>query len=383
LRSSDLPGRAFRRVGLGKDVTDKFLAGLPGVQKEGCDGLITSARWVLHRMPACVRTVCLEFFGQPKLAVPSIVEIKDYLDSLARQAGAGVGARVMLAGLEHLDERYLRAIRYTTKSRRGGLPKLVLIGDIVGDQDEDVAVAASEVVRLANRRAGEGFVAVAADARKRFWADRSRTAAIARHTNAFKINEDVVIPLPRLGEYTDGIEHINIELSIGNKLRLVEELRDLLEADWTLGKRDEGAEHLEEVVAERRREALGLVESVGRRWRFLLERIDEPLAGLVDGFAEHGLAEVQAEARARLAEEPGATLFRLLQDRIVRVSWKRELREGLRRILSGQTFEPTLAALEAAHGRILRSRVFVALHMHAGDGNVHTNIPVNSDDYGM
>jgi heterodisulfide reductase subunit C len=32
---------------------------------------------------------------------------------------------------------------------------------------------------------------------------------------------------------------------------------------------------------------------------------------------------------------------------------------------------------------VLKSRVFVALHMHAGDGNVHTNIPVNSDDYGM
>jgi Fe-S oxidoreductase len=32
---------------------------------------------------------------------------------------------------------------------------------------------------------------------------------------------------------------------------------------------------------------------------------------------------------------------------------------------------------------VLRSRVFVALHMHAGDGNVHTNLPVNSDDYGM
>ena len=27
--------------------------------------------------------------------------------------------------------------------------------------------------------------------------------------------------------------------------------------------------------------------------------------------------------------------------------------------------------------------MFVALHMHAGDGNVHTNIPVNSDDYEM
>jgi Fe-S oxidoreductase len=32
---------------------------------------------------------------------------------------------------------------------------------------------------------------------------------------------------------------------------------------------------------------------------------------------------------------------------------------------------------------VLKSRVFIALHMHAGDGNVHTNIPVNSDDYGM
>ncbi|HAZ40975.1 MAG TPA: hypothetical protein DCY52_01785, partial [Methylococcaceae bacterium] len=26
---------------------------------------------------------------------------------------------------------------------------------------------------------------------------------------------------------------------------------------------------------------------------------------------------------------------------------------------------------------------FVALHMHAGDGNVHTNLPVNSDHYEM
>ena len=33
--------------------------------------------------------------------------------------------------------------------------------------------------------------------------------------------------------------------------------------------------------------------------------------------------------------------------------------------------------------RVLKGRVWVALHMHAGDGNVHTNIPVNSDDYEM
>src|SRR6185437_2970416 len=78
-----IPGASFRKAGLGKDVTDKFLGGLPGVQKEGCDGLITAARWILHRMPAHTRTVCLEFFGQARDAIPSIVEIKRYLAGCA------------------------------------------------------------------------------------------------------------------------------------------------------------------------------------------------------------------------------------------------------------------------------------------------------------
>ncbi|MGB7738581.1 MAG: DUF3683 domain-containing protein, partial [Steroidobacteraceae bacterium] len=121
----EIPGSAFRKAGLGKDVTDKFLGGLPGIQKEGCDGIITSARWVVHRMPAHIRTVCLEFFGQARDAIPAIVEIRD---ELARQGRAG---DVQLAGLEHLDERYLKAVGYTTKSKRGALPKMVLIGDIV------------------------------------------------------------------------------------------------------------------------------------------------------------------------------------------------------------------------------------------------------------
>ena len=87
-----------------------------------------------------------------------------------------------------------------------------------------MAKAASEVIRIANARGAEGFVAVSAEARKKFWLDRARTAAIARHTNAFKINEDVVIPLERLGDYTDGIERINIELSLANKLKLCDAL---------------------------------------------------------------------------------------------------------------------------------------------------------------
>jgi len=35
------------------------------------------------------------------------------------------------------------------------------------------------------------------------------------------VNEDVVIPLERLGDYTDGVERLNVEYSIGNKLNLV------------------------------------------------------------------------------------------------------------------------------------------------------------------
>ncbi|MGZ8293431.1 MAG: DUF3683 domain-containing protein, partial [Telluria sp.] len=221
----EIAGRTFRKEGLGKDVTDKFLAGLPGIQKEGCDGLITSARWILHKLPKHTRTVCLEFFGQARDAIPSIVEIKDYLDGLPATGGAAF-ATLRLAGLEHLDERYLRAVGYATKSKRGVLPKMALFGDIVGDDENAVALAASEVVRIANTRVGEGFVAVSPEARKKFWLDRARTAAIAKHTNAFKINEDVVIPLNRMGEYTDGIERINIELSIKNKLQLVAALRE-------------------------------------------------------------------------------------------------------------------------------------------------------------
>ena len=258
----DIPGTVFRKEGLGKDVTDKFLAGLPGIQKEGCDGLITSARWVVHRMPAHVRTVCLEFFGNAKDAVPSIVEIKDYLFGLADQG-------VLLAGLEHLDDRYLKAVGYATKSKRApasgsGLPKMVLVGDIVGDDEAAVARATSEVVRIANSRAGEGFVAVSADARKKFWLDRKRTAAIARHTNAFKINEDVVIPLPRMGEYTEGIERINIELSLRNKLELVDALEAFFaRGSLPLGRSDDageipGAELLEDRV----QQALALLAEV-------------------------------------------------------------------------------------------------------------------------
>ena len=374
-----IPGRKFRKAGLGKDVTDKFLGGLPGVQKEGCDGVITSARWVLHRAPSHTRTVCLEFFGQAREAVPTIVQIKDYLDGLAPRG-------VRLAGLEHMDERYLRAVGYTTKSRRGALPKMALFGDIVGDDETAVATAASDVTRIANTRSGEGFIAVSAEARRKFWLDRSRTAAIARHTNAFKINEDVVLPLGRMGEYTDEIERINIELSIANKLKLLDELDAVFAAPPPLAR----AEDLElgnlpdtEVIGERASQARQLIAEVRKRWSWLASCLDASLADALPQLIGLGYAPLEQELRARLQGTSRPRVFDVLQDRTIRVSWKRELREPLQRIFGGRIFAPILSACEDAHRRVLRGRVFVALHMHAGDGNVHTNIPVNSDDYEM
>ncbi|MGV3727359.1 DUF3683 domain-containing protein [Hydrogenophaga sp.] len=343
-----IPGKTFRKEGLGKDVTDKFLSGLPGIQKEGCDGLITSARWIVHRMPDHVRTVCLEFFGNPRDCVPSIVDIKDFMFGEMKRPGGAI-----LAGLEHLDDRYLKAVGYATKSKRGTLPKMVLVGDIVGDDADAVARATSEVIRLANSRSGEGFVAISAEARKKFWLDRKRTAAISKHTNAFKINEDVVIPLPRMGEYTEGIERINIELSLRNKIKLADALETFFtKGNLPLGKTDDASDiPSAELLEDRVQQAVALVREVRALWAGWLRDVD--------------------------------TLFPQLQDHRLRASWKSQIRAPLQAIFSGAAFGPLLAECNAIHQRVLKGRVWVALHMHAGDGNVHTNIPVNSDDYEM
>ena len=302
----EIPGPSFRTIGLGKDVTDKFLSGLPGIQKEGCDGLITSATFILHRMPKFVRTICLEFFGSVSLAVPAIVEVKDYLDA---------HPDAILAGLEHLDERYLKAVGYATKANRNQRPKMVLIADIASEDEDAVGEAASQIVRLANARGGEGFIAVSAETRKKFWLDRARTAAIAKHTNAFKINEDVVIPLPRLGDYSDGIERINIELSIKNKLKLIHALQEFLAGDLPLYEDDDTQADADRLV-EKRAQSLHLLHQVNEFWGTLLTSFDQPVSVLGKEFES-----IAAE-----------NIFRAVQEHQIRVSWKRDLKKPLQLI---------------------------------------------------
>ncbi len=377
----EIEGRRFRKAGLGKDVTDKFLGGLPGVQKEGCDGIITAARWIVHRMPAHTRTVCLEFFGQARDAIPAIVEIRDHVARAERERG------VRLAGLEHLDERYLRAVGYSTRSKRGALPKMVLLGDLVGDDEAAVAQCVSDVVRIANARAGEGFIAVSAEARKAFWRDRARTAAIARHTNAFKLNEDVVIPLERLGEYTDAIERINIEFSIRNKLAILDALETYLAGD-AARRQDRRCRHRPPAARGSARRAAAPAPSrrsptragAGRgcsttwtpAWPSVATRsspsASAPWPGSSSGASRPiprcacstccRTVRCASPGRPRCAASCGAS--------------------------SPAGRSPRCSTTSTAiQQRVLRGRVFVALHMHAGDGNVHTNIPVNSDDYAM
>ena len=364
----EIPGRAFRKTGLGKDVTDKFLSGLPGVQKEGCDGLITSARFILHRMPQHVRTVCLEFFGKDlSRAVPAIVEIRDYVQS---QHG------VQMSGLEHLDERYVKAVKYATKASRSERPKMVLIADLVSDDEIAVAKAADEIVSLANARDAEGFIAASPEARRRFWLDRARTAAISAHTNAFKINEDVVIPLERLAEYSEGIERINIVQSIRNKLAIKRAILDYLQGDMPELWHIEAYEDSEENTAILGRKQAAAIEAVERslkRWQTILNDLD---------LAAETRLELLTDREQDLIR-PGDRLINMLLRRDLRHSYRDEVVARMKEIFTGQDLKPVREKLDTIHAEIRDERLFVALHMHAGDGNVHTNIPVHSSNYRM
>ena len=345
-----VPGATFRKAGLGKDVTDKFLAGVPGVQKEGCDGIITSARFILHKMPPAIRTVCLEFFGQVRDSTPSIVEIKDYLDGLPKAGGE----RVMLAGLEHLDEKYVKAVGYATKAKRHGRPKMVLLGDIVGDDESAVAKAASDVVRIANLawrgrvHRGVGRHAQALLARPRAHRrDRAPHQRVQDQRGRRDPAAAASATTPTASSASTSSCRSRTRFASPTSSRSSSTAR----CSATPGRRTATPVRRQEIVDAKVEEARTLVAGVRRTWQDYLDRIDE--------------------------------MFPALQDHSVVASWKRELQAPLAEVFAGLAFAPVMKHVNDVHARVLRSRVFVALHMHAGDGNVHTNIPVNSDDYAM
>ena len=129
----------------------------------------------------------------------------------------------------------------------------------------------------------------------------------------------------------------------------------------------------EAIVEAKKTAAQEHLRLVRARWRGLLEHMDEPAERhatlLVAGEYEH--------------IHPGDTLLAMLLRRDIRISWRAEVQTALREIFSGREWAPVIERLSAIHAETRSSRLFVATHMHAGDGNVHTNIPVNSNDYQM
>jgi len=359
-------GSCFRKEGLGKDVTRKALGGLPGVQKEGTDGFITEATFILHRPYEVTRTVCCEFFGQElTLATRAMVAIKNHVDKIDS---------VHLEGLEHFDEKYVKAIDYISKSTRRERPRVVLLIDVSGNDETAVARACSDIARITSHGNGEAFTALNDADRKRFWSDRGRMAAIARHTRAFKLNEDVVIPLPRLSEYNDYVEHLNIELSITNKLEVAARIADYLKKTREkvtssdaivmaeLGVEDDG------YLAGKLDECLQVIEERSGRWQRQLKGLDNPASEVADLL--EGISFDKKES-----------LFRVIQRGAKRISYRNDMEAPILDRLRGH--EPLIRGVRKCHQDALSGRIVIATHMHAGDGNVHTNIPVNSNDYAM
>jgi FAD/FMN-containing dehydrogenase/Fe-S oxidoreductase len=323
VRAVELRGSDIRKKGLWKDITNKALGGLPGVQKEGTDGVITSAEFILYEAYPEQRTLCLEFFG------PDFDEASEVIQEIARSMpNRGEEA---LSALEHFDDQYVKAIGYQVKAPRAETPKAVIVVDVVGHTVEQVERGVA-TLRAILAPHPSTFLTEARDAAegKRFWADRKKLGAIARRTNAFKINEDVVLPLSSLGEFSLFIDAMNVH----------EE------------------RHSQETYARRAETYLRTLPAPDEvNWPARLE-------------AAAGLCRVCIES-LRTASE----------DAIRSLSVAAKLRQDLAALMRGHG--KVAATLESIWEEVRARLIILATHMHAGDGNVHVNIPVLSNDRPM
>ena len=166
----------------------------------------------------------------------------------------------------------------------------------------------------------------------RFWADRKKLGAIARRTNAFKMNEDVVLPLDALAEFARYVEGVNVEEERFAQARFVERAQEILRAaappasdpEWLAAKIPAALERIE-----RARDAIARSAERDLRSLAILRALQREVSQLVRGYPE-------------ITEQ-----------------------------------------LEQAHKEIRDRLIVLATHMHAGDGNVHVNVPVLSNDRPM
>ncbi len=346
--SIDLHSSDIRRKGLGKDITNKALKGLPGIQKEGGDGIISSARFVLYEPFSHARTLCLEFFGSDmKNAARAIVEIRE-------QFSPGNG--VVLTALEHFDDKYVQAIGYDNKGSRRENPKAVLIIDVESHDPEALDSACQDIVKRMEIYETEAFIAESSAERTAFWKDRKNLGAIARHTNAFKLNEDIVIPLESLPDFTDFIDRLNVEKELQNQLNLL-----TLLLKFTASLSAYPLEKFPRGKLDRYCENLLTLQDLHIR---CLKSLDSPS---VDLFPE--------------ADPTAGPLFKLLGRNPDIVAFQSQVQDEFISIFHNH--ETVLKSFRDLLSREQRRKIVIATHMHAGDGNSHVNIPVLSSDAQM
>lgn len=312
-----LRGDKIRAAGLGKDVTNKYLGGLPGIQKEGVDGIITEGCFTLHPQQAHFRVLCLEFFGNSmrnaSLVIQSVVALRDDIRK--------DGDKVKLSAMEEFGTKYVQAINYRKKSSLfEGAPISVLIIQIDSDDEEALDRSMQQIVDITTPYHNvDIFVAKDANEAERFWHDRHQLSAISKRTSGFKLNEDVVLPLAVIPEFSDFIEGINLHY-------LAKAYRKALQQVTAL----DGVE----------------VDDA-----FIQMELSVTTDILKEKITKENLAEQELELQVFY-------FFQHLKNKYVQIQDK----------------------LDKIFEDMSDTRIIVANHMHAGDGNCHVNLPVNSND---
>ncbi|WP_319471523.1 FAD-binding and (Fe-S)-binding domain-containing protein [uncultured Pseudodesulfovibrio sp.] len=320
LDTVDLDGGEIRGEGLGKDVSNKYLGGLPGVQKEGTDGIITVATFVCYPTLKHSRTLCLEFYGRSmKNAMFVIKDVVGLRDNIREE-----GDLVKISALEEFGPKYVQAIEYQAKSTQyEGDPISVLILQLDSDDEEALDAACQTIVALAQPYDGvDIFAARDAKEAELFWEDRHKLSAIAKRTSGFKINEDVVIPMEVIPEFSEFLEDLNLIYLAKIYRKTLHKIREM--------------------------------ETVNYEDPDIKTGLDRARAILDGELTSRDLSDQEQEAQCRF-------LFVKLRD-----SYPKLDRE-----------------INAMWHEMQQKRIVIANHMHAGDGNCHVNLPVNSNDAEM
>ncbi len=312
-----LLGKDIRKPGLGKDVTNKYLGGLPGIQKEGIDGIITEACFTLHKKLPYSRTLCLEFFG--KSMKSAMYVIKDLVK--LRDEIRNCGDKVKISALEEFGNKYVQAIDYKRKSTKfEGDPISVLLIQLDSEDQKELERIIKKIIEIVkNHENVDIFVAKDDIEAELFWQDRHKLSAITKRTSGFKINEDVVIPIDVIPEFSDFIENLNLyylALAYKHALQKVTQLEGV----------DPGDEFIDMEINFASKIIKGEIKK------------DE-------------LAEQEFELQIHFFFQHLINIYPTQKEEI------KKIREDL-----------------------FNTRIMIANHMHAGDGNCHVNIPVNSNN---